>query len=951
MKLQSEDTDYAEVKEKKRELQEEANKLERRETNLENRSLNLDKREEALSSKEDKLEKRIAEVEARNNKIGELIEEQERKLMEVAALSKEEASEIVFKKLEEEMHMEMAVYVKEETEKEKQEIYKQIQNSFNQYKVENEQAINYDKTFAEEFIKEDFIGNKMNKPIQEFTENQTYLPQKAADTIQTVGNMLPSVYLGGKAMGALGVTGQAANKTGKAIQTVTNMTPFVAQATGSAMEQALNEGAEFDKAYDYARMAGAMEGAIESLSGGIGGSVGNKLLSNKLSKEVVNRISKNLVGKYALKLADAGIDVAGEGFEEVLSAYADPFIKRLTYDEQAQMATSEELTESFWDGVFASILLKGGQAGVTQIDKRINTNSETGKLNNVDSVTQSQLAQINNNLSSGETVDIKNKTTEEIKSEYEKLVPTQKNDVPQSSQSVFNNVDNQIIPNERKVPQNGNIEQTAQSDKVMDTLLDRKVENAQNPVQIKAEETLKSAQQAGMTEIDINKATELNNLLQSNAKLQFYNENNLPQGFNEEDMKKVKIANGLYSNGTIYINKNSKNVVEKILGHELTHHLENVGSFNDLANTILDSDVFYDYMTEKGFQNTQAFKQNLLENGYTEQQVDSEMVARFVEDKLFSSQESINKLARKNVTIAEKIKNFISDLKVKLKGTAQEKQLLKIEDMYRKALEQARTQEINSNKQVAYSKNVLEDGTIYIKTAENNFLKPDGTKMTPREAYNSLVGTTLQFPDGQTATIVKNLPQKDMYNELYRRNPAYKKVQDIKSVNNTVNDNIVELLENSELTNTSPDFNNKHAAQGINNFDTRKVTFFDGETAYDITFSIAELEDGSKVAYAKKFLEPNEDVLKKIKKAETSSKSPVNPLSNNIIESIRNFNALEDTPVELSLEEMDDLANYILTRDASGYSEFGRLLNDPAQFTKAAFWMLKGPEILNEMQK
>ena len=76
-----------------------------------------------------------------------------------------------------------------------------------------------------------------------------------------------------------------------------------------------------------------------------------------------------------------------------------------------------------------------------------------------------------------------------------------------------------------------------------------------------------------------------------------------------------------------------------------------------------------------------------------------------------------------------------------------------------------------------------------------------------------------------------------------------------------------------------------------------------------------------------------------------------NAFSNNIIESIRNFNALEDTPVELSLEEMDDLANYILTRDTSGYSEFGRLLNDPVQFTKAAFWMLKGPEILNEMQK
>ena len=73
--------------------------------------------------------------------------------------------------------------------------------------------------------------------------------------------------------------------------------------------------------------------------------------------------------------------------------------------------------------------------------------------------------------------------------------------------------------------------------------------------------------------------------------------------------------------------------------------------------------------------------------------------------------------------------------------------------------------------------------------------------------------------------------------------------------------------------------------------------------------------------------------------------------SNNIIDSIRNFNTFEDTPVELSQDEMEDLATYILARDASGYSEFGKLLNDPMQFTKAAFWMLKGPEILNEMQQ
>ncbi len=75
-----------------------------------------------------------------------------------------------------------------------------------------------------------------------------------------------------------------------------------------------------------------------------------------------------------------------------------------------------------------------------------------------------------------------------------------------------------------------------------------------------------------------------------------------------------------------------------------------------------------------------------------------------------------------------------------------------------------------------------------------------------------------------------------------------------------------------------------------------------------------------------------------------------NIFANNIIESIKNFNSFEDTPVELSHDEMEGLADFILTRDSYGYSEFGRLLNDPVQFTKAAFWTLKGPEILNAMQ-
>ena len=142
-----------EVKERKAQLQEEANKLERRETSLDNRSDNLDKRETSLITKENKLESRIIEVEQRNAKIEELIAEQERKLMEIAGFSMDEAREIVFAKLKEEMAMEMAIYVKEETEKAK-----------------------YESTHKSQMILANAIQQYANETIQEKTVSVIPLP-------------------------------------------------------------------------------------------------------------------------------------------------------------------------------------------------------------------------------------------------------------------------------------------------------------------------------------------------------------------------------------------------------------------------------------------------------------------------------------------------------------------------------------------------------------------------------------------------------------------------------------------------------------------------------------------------------------------------------------------------------------------------------------------------------
>lgn len=223
----------------------------------------------------------------------------------------------------------------------------------------------------------------------------------------------------------------------------------------------------------------------------------------------------------------------------------------------------------------------------------------------------------------------------------------------------------------------------------------------------KAQKTYQSAKIAGMTDVDMQKAIDLNNMLRSGANLEFYDEKNIPQNVQAD---KAKIANGFYRDGTLWINKNSKNKVEQILGHELTHHLETTNSYNDLANTILDSELFYDFLAEKGYTNVAEFQTKLKEMGYNDAQMNNEMVARFVEEKMFTDQASIDRLARQNTKLVEKIKNWISDLVVSFKGTSQEKELRRIEGMYRKALEQARsTENVTGETQYHISDNLSND--------------------------------------------------------------------------------------------------------------------------------------------------------------------------------------------------------------------------------------------------
>ncbi len=72
--------------------------------------------------------------------------------------------------------------------------------------------------------------------------------------------------------------------------------------------------------------------------------------------------------------------------------------------------------------------------------------------------------------------------------------------------------------------------------------------------------------------------------------------------------------------------------------------------------------------------------------------------------------------------------------------------------------------------------------------------------------------------------------------------------------------------------------------------------------------------------------------------------------SNAVLNEIGSLNRFADQEIELSTDDKNDIANYMLTRRESGVSDFFTDIQNPTIATQAAFWLLRGPEVLGEME-
>ena len=144
-------------------------------------------------------------------------------------------------------------------------------------------------------------------------------------------------------------------------------------------------------------------------------------------------------------------------------------------------------------------------------------------------------------------------------------------------------------------------------------------------------------------------------------------------------------AGGKYENGTITINPYTENPVQQVLVHELTHHLENSGNYQKLQDAALRA-----FSEEQGV-SADVLRQNITRL-YAQKGVtldldgaNRELTAAFCENRLFKDENSIQRLAQTDVSLFQRIRQWLSDLVIRLRGTEEQKRVLEVQRLYEKA--------------------------------------------------------------------------------------------------------------------------------------------------------------------------------------------------------------------------------------------------------------------------
>ena len=82
---------------------------------------------------------------------------------------------------------------------------------------------------------------------------------------------------------------------------------------------------------------------------------------------------------------------------------------------------------------------------------------------------------------------------------------------------------------------------------------------------------------------------------------------------------------------------------------------------------------------------------------------------------------------------------------------------------------------------------------------------------------------------------------------------------------------------------------------------------------------------------------------------ENERKEQYQQFQDSVLSEIQNLNKIGDLDIELDVDEMNDVASFILSEDGAGINYFSKALNDPKQLVKMAWFALKGEEAIDNI--
>ncbi|MBR3163592.1 MAG: hypothetical protein IKF17_05795 [Clostridia bacterium] len=209
------------------------------------------------------------------------------------------------------------------------------------------------------------LNNKISAPIKDLQqriaeEGQNYdgVTRFLGEGASVIGNMAPSLAISAITKNpemALGVMGLSAK--------------------GQSTNEAIDRGADLDEAVKIGDTKALVEIGTEKMTGGAklfgGGTTAEEALRNQIKNKVGNRVLQSI--------ANAGLDIAGEGLEETVSDIVDTAIDKGTTDRDASYSLKD------WgktQGITAltTLALNGLGIGGNAITQRIN-NIATAPIN------------------------------------------------------------------------------------------------------------------------------------------------------------------------------------------------------------------------------------------------------------------------------------------------------------------------------------------------------------------------------------------------------------------------------------------------------------------------------------------------------------------------------------------------------------------------------------------